>query len=141
MLNSNHYYVVVLCLKFQFSFQFAGAAQSLGAGAILVNPWNITEVAASIGYALNMPADEREKRHWHNFMHVTTHTSQEWALTFVRCGSYYGVVTCFCYIKLFTSSQLWILSQVHVFSCASSYWWKLLHMFFFIYFPNTLFIW
>nr|CAN78849.1 hypothetical protein VITISV_013213 [Vitis vinifera] len=63
--------------------QVMGAAQSLGAGAILVNPWNITEVAASIGYALNMPADEREKRHWHNFMHVTTHTSQEWALTFV----------------------------------------------------------
>ncbi|KAI3904358.1 hypothetical protein MKW92_024764 [Papaver armeniacum] len=63
--------------------EFAGAAQSLGAGAILVNPWNITEVAASIGYALNMPADEREKRHRHNFMHVTTHTAQDWAETFV----------------------------------------------------------
>eukprot|EP00257_Ricinus_communis_P006677 XP_002522296.2 alpha,alpha-trehalose-phosphate synthase [UDP-forming] 1 isoform X2 [Ricinus communis] len=63
--------------------EFAGAAQSLGAGALLVNPWNITEVAASIGYALNMPADEREKRHNHNFRHVTTHTSQEWAATFV----------------------------------------------------------
>ncbi|KAM7257094.1 hypothetical protein ACFE04_012835 [Oxalis oulophora] len=63
--------------------EFAGAAQSLGAGAILVNPWNITEVAAAIGYALNMAADEREKRHHHNFMHVTTHTSQEWAATFV----------------------------------------------------------
>nr|ALN13337.1 trehalose-6-phosphate synthase-4 [Hevea brasiliensis] len=63
--------------------EFAGAAQSLGAGAILVNPWNITEVAYSIGYALNMSADEREKRHNHNFRHVTTHTSQEWAATFV----------------------------------------------------------
>ncbi|KAI5670720.1 hypothetical protein M9H77_11084 [Catharanthus roseus] len=63
--------------------EFAGAAQSLGAGAILVNPWNITEVAASIGYALTMSACEREKRHRHNFMHVTTHTSQEWAETFV----------------------------------------------------------
>ncbi|KAK4399296.1 Alpha,alpha-trehalose-phosphate synthase [UDP-forming] 1 [Sesamum angolense] len=63
--------------------EFAGAAQSLGAGAILVNPWNITEVAASIGYALTMRADEREKRHRHNFTHVTTHTSQEWAETFV----------------------------------------------------------
>ncbi|KAI3947905.1 hypothetical protein MKX01_034570 [Papaver californicum] len=63
--------------------EFAGAAQSLGAGAILVNPWNITEVASSIGYALNMPADEREKRHRHNFMHVTTHTAQDWAETFV----------------------------------------------------------
>ncbi|XP_027170784.1 alpha,alpha-trehalose-phosphate synthase [UDP-forming] 1 [Coffea eugenioides] len=63
--------------------EFAGAAQSLGAGAILVNPWNITEVAAAIGQALNMPAEEREKRHRHNFAHVTTHTAQEWAETFV----------------------------------------------------------
>ncbi|XP_008803734.2 alpha,alpha-trehalose-phosphate synthase [UDP-forming] 1-like [Phoenix dactylifera] len=63
--------------------EFAGAAQSLGAGALLVNPWNITEVAASIGQALNMPADEREKRHRHNYAHVTTHTAQDWAETFV----------------------------------------------------------
>ncbi|XP_038998490.1 alpha,alpha-trehalose-phosphate synthase [UDP-forming] 1-like isoform X2 [Hibiscus syriacus] len=63
--------------------EFAGAAQSLGAGAILVNPWNITEVAASISQALNMSAEEREKRHQHNFHHVTSHTAQEWAETFV----------------------------------------------------------
>ncbi|KAI7744321.1 hypothetical protein M8C21_032737 [Ambrosia artemisiifolia] len=63
--------------------EFAGAAQSLGAGAILVNPWNITEVAASIGQALNMSAEEREKRHLHNYHHVTGHTAQEWAETFV----------------------------------------------------------
>ncbi|KAG6607944.1 Alpha,alpha-trehalose-phosphate synthase [UDP-forming] 1 [Cucurbita argyrosperma subsp. argyrosperma] len=63
--------------------EFAGAAQSLGAGALLVNPWNITEVAKSIERALKMGAEEREKRHWHNFLHVTTHTAQEWAETFV----------------------------------------------------------
>ncbi|CAA0808725.1 Alpha-alpha-trehalose-phosphate synthase [Striga hermonthica] len=63
--------------------EFAGAAQSLGAGAILVNPWNITEVAAAIGQALNMTAEEREKRHRHNFEHVTTHTAQQWAEFFV----------------------------------------------------------
>ncbi|XP_061372913.1 alpha,alpha-trehalose-phosphate synthase [UDP-forming] 1 isoform X4 [Gastrolobium bilobum] len=63
--------------------EFAGAAQSLGAGAILVNPWNITEVAAAIAKALNMPSAEREKRHRHNFLHVKTHTAQEWAETFV----------------------------------------------------------
>ncbi|RRT74927.1 hypothetical protein B296_00001604 [Ensete ventricosum] len=75
-------------LAMQFcSCSFAGAAQSLGAGALLVNPWNITEVAASIGYALNMSPDEREKRHRHNYAHVTTHTAQDWAETFVRCGS------------------------------------------------------
>ncbi|KAL0306620.1 UNVERIFIED_CONTAM: Alpha,alpha-trehalose-phosphate synthase [UDP-forming] 1 [Sesamum radiatum] len=65
--------------------EFAGAAQSLGAGAILVNPWNITEVAAAIGQALKMPPEEREKRHRHNFLHVTTHTAQQWAEFFVRC--------------------------------------------------------
>ncbi|KAJ8898789.1 hypothetical protein K2173_006321 [Erythroxylum novogranatense] len=63
--------------------EFAGAAQSLGAGAILVNPWNISEVADSIRQALTMSAEEREKRHRHNFRHVTTHTAQEWAETFV----------------------------------------------------------
>jgi trehalose 6-phosphate synthase/phosphatase len=71
----------------------------LGAGAILVNPWNITEVAASIAQALNMPADEREKRHKHNFAHVTSHTAQEWAETFVRytCNS---VVTFYSDLRL-----------------------------------------
>lgn len=34
-----------------------------------------------------MPADEREKRHRHNYAHVTTHTAQDWAETFVRQGS------------------------------------------------------
>ncbi|GLT52549.1 hypothetical protein SLA2020_258830 [Shorea laevis] len=63
--------------------EFAGAAQSLGSGAILVNPWNITEVASSIGKALEMSADEREQRHHHNYMHVTTHSAQEWAATFI----------------------------------------------------------
>ena len=50
-----------------------------------MNPWNITEVADAIEQALNMTAEEREKRHRHNFVHVTTHTAQEWAETFVRC--------------------------------------------------------
>lgn len=49
-----------------------------------MNPWNITEVANAIDQALAMKPDEREKRHKHNFDHVTTHTAQEWAETFVR---------------------------------------------------------
>ncbi|KHF98743.1 Alpha,alpha-trehalose-phosphate synthase [UDP-forming] 1 -like protein [Gossypium arboreum] len=76
-------YEFVACQASKKGVLILRAAQSLGAGAILVNPWNVTEVASSIGYALNMPADEREKRHHHNFVHVTTHTSQEWAATFV----------------------------------------------------------
>ncbi|KAM7265326.1 hypothetical protein ACFE04_003009 [Oxalis oulophora] len=64
--------------------EFAGAAQSLGAGALLVNPWNITEVADSIKKALTMSGEEREMRHQLNFEHVSKHTSQVWAETFVR---------------------------------------------------------
>ncbi|XP_021726939.1 alpha,alpha-trehalose-phosphate synthase [UDP-forming] 1-like [Chenopodium quinoa] len=59
--------------------EFAGAAQSLGAGALLVNPWNITEVADAIGKALNMSDEERTNRHQINFSYVTEHTAQEWA--------------------------------------------------------------
>jgi trehalose 6-phosphate synthase/phosphatase len=64
--------------------QFSGAAQSLGAGAMLVNPWNIEEMSIAIRDALNMPEMERKERHNHNFSHVTHHTAQAWADTFVR---------------------------------------------------------
>ncbi|XP_035831190.1 alpha,alpha-trehalose-phosphate synthase [UDP-forming] 1 isoform X1 [Helianthus annuus] len=64
--------------------EFVRATQSLGAGAILVNQWNITDVASSILYALDMVYEEREKRHNYNFMHVITHTCQKWAETFLR---------------------------------------------------------
>ncbi|MCO5558803.1 hypothetical protein L7F22_012390 [Adiantum nelumboides] len=63
--------------------ELAGAAQSLGAGAILVNPWNISDVAAAIKEALDMSEADREECHCHNFEHVTTHTAQVWADTFV----------------------------------------------------------
>ncbi|CAK0785345.1 Trehalose-6-P synthase/phosphatase complex synthase subunit [Coccomyxa viridis] len=63
--------------------EFAGAAQSLGAGAILVNPWNITDMAAAIEDALTMSDQERRERHRQNYMHVTIHTSQTWADTFI----------------------------------------------------------
>lgn len=43
--------------------EFAGAAQSLGAGAILVNPWNVNDMASAIDYALNMSDQERKERH------------------------------------------------------------------------------
>lgn len=64
--------------------QFAGAAQSLGAGAILVNPWDVTEVSSAIKEALNMPADEREKRHRVNFQYVKTHSAKKWGNDFMR---------------------------------------------------------
>lgn len=63
--------------------EFAGAAQSLGAGAILVNPWNINDLAQAIEYALTMSDAERRERHRQNYMHVTIHTAQTWADTFI----------------------------------------------------------
>jgi trehalose 6-phosphate synthase/phosphatase len=63
--------------------EFAGAAQSLGAGALLVNPWNVNDMAAAIEDALTMPDSERRERQRQNFTHVTIHTAQAWADTFV----------------------------------------------------------
>lgn len=63
--------------------EFAGAAQSLGAGAILVNPWNVNDLAVAIEYALTMDDAERRERHRQNYMHVTVHTAQTWADTFI----------------------------------------------------------
>ena len=63
--------------------EFAGAAQSLGAGAILINPWNVKDVAHAIEDALTMSEEERRQRHRQNFSHVFTHTAQAWADTFV----------------------------------------------------------
>ena len=44
--------------------EFAGAAQSLGAGAILVNPWNITDMAAAIEDALTMSDQACTRKYW-----------------------------------------------------------------------------
>ncbi|VAH13537.1 unnamed protein product [Triticum turgidum subsp. durum] len=62
---------------------FAGAAQSLGAGAIIVNPWDIVEVADAIKRALDMPTEEREKNHRHNYDLVSRHIAQDWAENYV----------------------------------------------------------
>ncbi|GIL79684.1 hypothetical protein Vretifemale_8975 [Volvox reticuliferus] len=63
--------------------EFAGAAQSLGAGALLVNPWNISDMSQAIYDALSMSEEERRERHRQNYMHVQTHTAQHWADTFI----------------------------------------------------------
>ncbi|KAG7622008.1 unnamed protein product [Arabidopsis thaliana] len=64
--------------------EFAGAGQSLGAGAILVNPWNIKEVSSAIGEALNMSHEEKERKHKINFQYVKTHSTQQWADDFMN---------------------------------------------------------
>mmetsp|Transcript_12478 Transcript_12478/g.45483 ORF Transcript_12478/g.45483 Transcript_12478/m.45483 type:complete len:973 (+) Transcript_12478:181-3099(+) len=63
--------------------EFAGAAQSLGAGALLVNPWNVEDMALGIMDALTMSDVERKERHKQNCLYVMRHTAQAWADTFV----------------------------------------------------------
>jgi hypothetical protein len=55
------------------------------AGAILVNPWNINDVAAAIEDALTMSEEERRERHRQNYMHVATHTAQVLAVALWLC--------------------------------------------------------
>ena len=63
--------------------EFAGAAQSLGAGAVLVNPWNTSDVSEAIAAAVSMSHREKRERHQQNFGHVVSHTAQSWAETFL----------------------------------------------------------
>lgn len=64
--------------------EFSGAAQCVGAGAILINPWNIKDSAGAIKRSLEMPFEERKKRHWLMFNYLETHSPQQWASTFLR---------------------------------------------------------
>jgi len=65
--------------------EFAGAAQSLGAGSIRVNPWNLQETANAIYEALEMVPEERHALHDYAYKYVTEHTAQKWAETFLQC--------------------------------------------------------
>jgi len=65
--------------------EFAGAAQSLGAGSIRVNPWNLQDTASAIHEALEMAPEERKALHSYAFKYVTEHTAQKWAETFLQC--------------------------------------------------------
>lgn len=53
--------------------EFAGAAQSLN-GSIVVNPWNIGDMAEAIHEALTMPPERREANHNKLFKYVTKYT-------------------------------------------------------------------
>lgn len=63
--------------------EFTGAAQSLAAGAVRINPWNIDEVAVALNEALTMSPAERRSRHDYCFRHVLTHTSERWSDSFL----------------------------------------------------------
>lgn len=65
--------------------EFAGAAQSLGAGSIRVNPWHLQDTANAIYEALTMAVEERQALHDYAFKYVSEHTAQKWAETFLQC--------------------------------------------------------
>ncbi|CAD7974503.1 unnamed protein product [Amoebophrya sp. A25] len=64
--------------------EFAGAVQSLGAGSIRVNPWDLSETAAAIHQALTMGAEEKAARHDFAWRIVHKYTAQKWAETFIQ---------------------------------------------------------
>jgi len=65
--------------------EFTGAAQSLGAGAIRVNPWNLQETANAIHDALEMSDEDRAALHNYAYQYLCEHTAQKWAETFLQC--------------------------------------------------------
>lgn len=65
--------------------EFAGAAQSLGAGSIRINPWNLQDTANGILEALVMPPEDRHALQRYAFKYVGEHTAQKWAETFLQC--------------------------------------------------------
>jgi trehalose 6-phosphate synthase/phosphatase len=65
--------------------EFTGAMQSLGGGALSINPWNLEETGDTLQKALTMNWPERRARHQFCFDYVSRHTAQRWAETFL-CG-------------------------------------------------------
>ena len=63
--------------------EFAGAAQSLGAGSILVNPWNVDDMTAALHEAVRMSAATRRRLWKSNYQHVSVHTAQTWGDHFI----------------------------------------------------------
>jgi trehalose 6-phosphate synthase/phosphatase len=64
--------------------EFTGAMQSMGGGALRVNPWNIDESSEVIHSALTMSEEERRTRHQFCFEYICSHTAQRWAETFLE---------------------------------------------------------
>ncbi|CAI2173618.1 2604_t:CDS:10 [Funneliformis geosporum] len=63
--------------------EFTGMAGSLGA-AIMVNPWDYDGVAKTINDALSLPSEEKKAKHMQLYKHVTVHTAQFWAKSFIN---------------------------------------------------------
>ncbi|KAF8631770.1 hypothetical protein AX15_002206 [Amanita polypyramis BW_CC] len=63
--------------------EFMGISKNME-DALLVNPWNLGEVANAINRGLSMSQAEKEMRHAKLYKVVTTHTSHTWAAVLVK---------------------------------------------------------
>ena len=63
--------------------QFAGAAEELDGGAILINPHEPEAIAAAIDTALQMPLPERQTRHRRMYRHLAANDIDRWAESFL----------------------------------------------------------
>ena len=62
--------------------KFAGAAEELGE-ALIVNPYNIDDMANAMQTALGMPIGERKKRHAALLSRIKTHDVRFWRTSFL----------------------------------------------------------
>jgi len=58
--------------------EFAGAADELADGAIIVNPYDIDAMACALDRALDMPLGERLERHGHMMQWLRDHSIKQW---------------------------------------------------------------
>jgi trehalose 6-phosphate synthase len=63
--------------------KFAGAAEELH-DALIVNPYDVDDMAAAIETALRMPLDERVRRHKHMYERVRKGDIHNWGRTFIK---------------------------------------------------------
>lgn len=64
--------------------RFAGAAQELNRGALLVNPFDIENSATQLHRALTMPLAERKERHQQLWAHLKRYDLAFWCQSFLR---------------------------------------------------------
>ena len=62
--------------------RFAGAAHELD-GALIVNPYDVDDVANALYQALNMPLDERQERHRRMLGRLRRHDVHDWRKDFL----------------------------------------------------------
>ena len=63
--------------------EFAGAATALGAGSLLVNPYDVDDIAEVMHDALSMGDEQRGELHAYASRYVSKFTSQAWGQSFV----------------------------------------------------------